>query len=98
LQFVDQEQTNRYDSITSRRITKPKHIDLGTLRSLGSLGSLNELLEVVGLIDYMNMTKPVFERLCWEFLSSFKVNWTTLYQINPSTSNSAFLIRPLRPT
>jgi len=50
------------------------------LRTLGLLESLNELLKVAGWVDYLNMTKSVYKRLRWEFLSSFKVNWTTSYQ------------------
>jgi len=34
------------------------------------LENLNELFEVVGWVDFMKMNKPIYEHLCWEFLSS----------------------------
>ena len=69
-----------YDSVACRRITEPNYIDFGLLESLRLLDSLNELLEVTGLGEYMRMDKLVYERLCWEFLSSIKVNWNTVYR------------------
>ena len=74
LQFIDQEQTIHYDSIVSRRITEPKYIEFVMLKSLAMWESINEFLEVAGWVDHMNMTKPVYEKLCREFLSSLKVN------------------------
>ena len=53
------------------------------LRSLGLWDNLHELLEVVGWVEFMTLDKPVYERLCWEFLSSLKVDWTTSYQNRP---------------
>jgi len=31
----------------------------------------------------MTMDKPIYEQLCWEFLSSIKVNWNNPYPNQP---------------
>jgi len=48
-------------------------MDIDLLRSLGLWDSLHELLEVTGWVELMKPDKPVYERLCWEFLSSLNV-------------------------
>ncbi|KAJ8433483.1 hypothetical protein Cgig2_004421 [Carnegiea gigantea] len=72
-----------YDSIACRHITEPKYIDFGLLGSLRLLESLNELLEAAGWGKYIRIDKPVYERWCWKFMSSIKVNWNLQYKNRP---------------
>jgi len=53
------------------------------LRSIGLRDNLHELLEVVEWVEFINLDEPMYECLCWEFLSSLKVDWTTPNQNRP---------------
>ena len=81
--FSNQEHITRFDSVASKQIIKPKYMDVDMLRSIGLWDNLHELLEVTGWVEFMTLDKPMHECLCWEFLSSFKVDWTTPYQNRP---------------
>jgi len=61
------------------------------------LKSLNESLEVTSWIEYMKMNKPVYKQLCWEFMSSIKVNWNTPYQNLPVQIQSQLFNRTFDP-
>ena len=82
--FIDPKHIARYDFIATRWIIDPKYMDIDLLRSLGLLDSLHGLLEVAGWVEFMKLDKPVYERLCWVFLSSLNVDWNIPYQNRPS--------------
>ena len=65
---------NCYDSVDSTKMPEPKHTSNVVLDGIDLLNDISELVEVVGWLDYMNWDKLIYERLCWEFLSSLKVN------------------------
>ena len=58
-------------------------MDINLLRSLGLWDRLLELLEVAGWVEFIQLNKLVYERLCWEFLSFTKVTWSAQYQNKP---------------
>jgi len=67
------------------------------LRSIGLRDNLHELLEVVGWVEFMTLDKPVYKHLCWEFLSSLKVDWITPYQHRPVRIQFRFFNRFFEP-
>jgi len=75
LRFSNNEHISRYDFITNRRIIEPKIVDVELLKTIGLWDSLTELIEAAGYTEFLSLTLPVYEHLCWEFLSYLAVDW-----------------------
>jgi len=58
-------------------------MDIAFLNFVELWDSLRKMIEAVGWTDFLRFTFPIYERLCWEFLSSLVVNWNTRYQDHP---------------
>ena len=54
-------------------------MDIEFLTSVGLWDSLRELNEGAGWTEFLSFTFPVYEQLCWEFLSSLVVDWNARY-------------------
>ena len=59
---------------------------------------MHELLGVAGCMEFMQLDKPVYECLCWEFLSSLNRIGTPPTKTSLYISNFDFSIDYLRPT
>ena len=77
--FVDDVQCERYDTLVIRKISAPKYIDVELLRELGMWEDMNTLLDHFGWHDYLQLQFPVYEKLVWEFFSSFTIDTTMEY-------------------
>jgi len=58
-------------------------MDVEFLKTVGVWDSFNELIGVVRWTELLSLTLPVYERLCWQFLSSLVVDWNALFQDRP---------------
>jgi len=83
LRFSNSKHIVTYDSIATRRIIEPKYMDIEFLTSVGLWHNLRELIEAAGWTDFLRFTFSIYERLCWECLSSLVVDWNAHYQDHP---------------
>jgi len=79
LQFVNNDQKSRHEVLVTRNTSEQKYFHADSLRSLGLLDDLLTLLGRLGWTDYINMQYTSYDRLMFEFLSSFVVNWDGRY-------------------
>ena len=73
-------------------------MDIPFLNSVGHWESLRDLIEALGWTYFLSFTFRVYERLCWEFLSSLVVDWNARYQGRLFTLNFDSSIGILRQT
>ena len=65
------------------RLLQDELLIVELLKNLGLRDSLSELVEVMRWVKFMKLVLPVYDRLCWEFLSSLRVKWSNPFQNQP---------------
>ena len=74
IKFSGAAQQNIYAVLSKRKVLSNKYIDLSALQVLGIQDDLVQALKVTGWSGLMSMDDPSYEKLTYEFLSSFTVN------------------------
>ena len=74
IKFSGSAQQNIYAVLSKRKVLSNKYIDLSALEVLGIQDDLVQSLKVIGWSGLMSMDDPSYEKLTYEFLSSFTVN------------------------
>ena len=73
--FMDAEHASRYDALVGRKICAPSYLDVDMLRTLHLYDDLEILLRNLGWLDFVTLQESVYERLVWEFMSSYVVDF-----------------------
>ena len=72
--FVDAEHASRYDAIVTRKLSAPSYLDRQILDITYFYDDVRRLLGILGWENFVQLQKPVYERLAWEFMSSLVVD------------------------